>query len=1530
MCLISATNVWAEPPHVVVVGGDAEYGSRTTTEKIAARLRDEFGFKTTLIHSHVGALEGNRNPDKSIPGLEVIEDADLLIIYVRMRVPPQEQLDLLHAYFESGKPAIGMRTTTHGFTNDRGWCPRYFGGHYWSHFGDGIELFTLPDQDEHPILRGVPRHATQTANGVYLTNPLGPSATPLVLAKRSDDTPAETYAWINEYKPGSRQFFFTAGHPEEFDETHNEALLYNAVHWCLDKEIPAGGVLKNASITRASVPVAQPSAPPAMHAPKDGIVLFDGKDLSRWDWWFGGKEPRVFELDDRAHSGAGLPEFDGAQWDVEVGAAVAAIGRGDIVTRDEFTDYELHLDFLVPASPEGVQPLWRGNSGVYLNGRYEIQILDSNNDSEGDLFSCGAIAGQRAPDEQAGKRAGTWQTLDIIFRAPRYRYGRQRTPARATVVLNGRIIHDNVAISQPATWGFRTSTSDGPLAGPIRLESDTAPVRFANVWVRPLDAKEVSERLPDEIELTGQPWIDMDYGPYLTASIEVSPGNIAQKGVAIRVDRGEGGASQGSEFLLFDTDTLRFAAGWVGNLIDWRGIAFNGQHEIHPALTGHLVFSNPEGPGWAEPGTGSFADTRIQGRDGKHYGPLDRDWARWHGLYRHGQQVILSYSVGEAEILETPGAAQAEMPLLTRSFNIGPRNQELVLQVAHDPENDFVMQGPKGRQLVSFASPKGGRGPAEDEDDEDFEEEEEFDDEEEAEEEDIAEENEEADDDDDGDEARDAEGWDLSGEGILIGKSDDFEMMDSSYTIFARIRTEEDGSIFAKSPREGEWAENGKTLFIADGRLAFDIGWVGAAESDADIADGEWHDVAVTFDHEQGTVRLFVDGAEDAQANIAPADAVEDHVIRIGFTSPDFPDTGPAFDGSMANVGFYQRALTEKEIAALAKGTVSEDGLIAWWKTFEHDADKLVDATQRGHDGELEDVEVWDVGEGDDDDEDDDEGGSSGAGIWNNAPYSVCGLVGGRADLAWKTTDNGDLQLVIPAGAEPIRFTLCYAKADDPEELADLREVMAALPETPDLEPLCQGGAPLWGDTITTSVTPHGETDGPFVIETLTLPDQNPYRSWLRLGGFDFFPDGNRAAICTWQGDVWLVEGLKDNGGNLSWRRIAAGMFQPLGLKIVDNDVYVTCRDQITRLRDLNGDQEVDFYENFNNDAQVTEHFHEFAVGLQTDEEGNFYYCKCARHARDAVVPQHGTLLKVSRDGATTEIVANGFRAPNGLCVNADGTFIVSDQEGHWTPKNRINLVRPGGFYGNLMGYHDDRTLDDTSPPITWIHNDFDRSPAEQVRVTSSAWGPLKGQLLNLSYGTGRVHLLLEQQLENTVQGGLVALPMSDMPTGIMRGRFHPADGQLYACGLFGWSSNKTDPGGFYRIRCTDEPLNLPLSLEVNGRQLILKFSDALDPESATNPRNYSFSEWNYRATSDYGSEDYRISNERRRGRDRLRVQKATLSDDGTTLTLDIPKLQPAMQLELKYRIRTAAGAQLSQSVLHTVHSLGNPKTAAR
>ena len=182
----------------------------------------------------------------------------------------------------------------------------------------------------------------------------------------------------------------------------------------------------------------------------------------------------------------------------------------------------------------------------------------------------------------------------------------------------------------------------------------------------------------------GDLWNDMDYGPFLTATIEVERDNIVGKGLAMRVDDGPGGVARGQAFVLYDTDTLTCSAGWLGSgFIDWQNVAFDGSHGAHSSLVGQRVFTNPIGPGWSNPRSGDWSDTRIRGTDGRCYGPLNRDWVHWRGLYQAGRQSVLSYSVGNTDVLEAPSLWEVgTQRLFVRTFRIGAREKDLVLQVA--------------------------------------------------------------------------------------------------------------------------------------------------------------------------------------------------------------------------------------------------------------------------------------------------------------------------------------------------------------------------------------------------------------------------------------------------------------------------------------------------------------------------------------------------------------------------------------------------------------------------------------------------------------------------------------------------------------------------------------------------------------------------------------------------------------------------------------------------------------------------------
>ena len=732
-----------------------------------------------------------------------------------------------------------------------------------------------------------------------------------------------------------------------------------------------------------------------------------------------------------------------------------------------------------------------------------------------------------------------------------------------------------------------------------------------------------------------QPWADMNYGNFFINTYELadektgierfhSPGpspypdedylknNFAYKGIAVRLDKGEGGISKGKAWMIFDHDLMRVAGGWTGNgFIDWNGILLNDKHETYPRTIGKLHFETPVGPGWANPKTGSFEDPRFRARDGRAFGPLPKRWANYKGLYHHDDEIVISYSVGKANILEKLGMENhGKDTIFTRTLNISPSTSLLKMRVA--PESVGV---------------------------------------------------------------------EIVGDGASLSKEDGYVILNVKRSNAAKVK-----------------------LFIAD------------------------------------------------------------------TNEPDF--------ASLASI----KAVPE------------------------------------------------------------------------------------------------DLQ----------KYTL-------------------------------GNGSPHYPEVLKSTIT-KGSDQGAFAVDLLTPPFENPWSCRMKLSGIDFMKDSNKAVACATDGDIWLISGLTNGSDELTWQRIGSGLFQPLGIKVLNDKIYVICRDQLVLLRDFNGDNETDFYESFNHDHQVTDHFHEFAMGLQADDEGNLYYAKSGRHAREALVPQHGTLLKVSKDGSKTDIVATGFRAANGVCINPDGSFLVTDQQGFWNPMNRINWVNgKGKFYGNMWGYNPpkDSTRVAMEQPMVWVDMEFDRSPSELLWVDSKQWGPLNGSLLSFSYGFGKIQLVLNEKVKGQMQGGVIDLPGIKFLTGVMRGRFNPGDGQLYACGMSAWGTNQMlRGGGLYRIRYTGKPITVPLELTTSKSGIELKFASTINQQKAADIENYEIKTWDLIRSRAYGSDRYNKQN--------LRISKSEQSADGKSIKLFIDGIKPVDVMTVSYTLKDSEGNAVQGTVQNTIHHLAN------
>ena len=474
----------------------------------------------------------------------------------------------------------------------------------------------------------------------------------------------------------------------------------------------------------------------------------------------------------------------------------------------------------------------------------------------------------------------------------------------------------------------------------------------------------------------------------------------------------------------------------------------------------------------------------------------------------------------------------------------------------------------------------------------------------------------------------------------------------------------------------------------------------------------------------------------------------------------------------------------------------------------------------------------------------------------------------------------------------------------------------ATLPAT-DLSAARKGGPALWPQVISTSGK-RGADSGPFAVDTVTIPEQNPWRSWMRLTALDFFSDG-RAAVTTWNGDVWIVSGLDDDLKAVKWKRFAAGLFDPLGLKILRDDLFVLERHQITRLHDLNGDGEADFHENFNNDAGVSPSYHAFAMDLQADRAGNFYYTRAGQRV-DEKYPLNGGMVRVSADGARAELIAHGLRAANGMGIGPNDEIVCSDNQGNWIPASRLNLIQQGRFYGYVPHAHTAVEPQTFEPPLCWIPVAQDNSGGGQVWVTGAGWPrALTNHLLHTSYGAAALFDVLWETVEGVAQGGVVKFPLQ-FDSGIQRARFNPRDGQLWVVGLRGWQTKGAKDGALQRVRYTGRLLRMPTELRVRRNGIEIGFSDPLDRSTAGDAENYSIEQWNYRWTEKYGSDDYSVASPEKKGRDRVEVRAATLSPDGKRVLLEIADLKPVMQMKIKFALKSADGAPVEWEIYNTIN----------
>jgi putative heme-binding domain-containing protein len=920
----------------------------------------------------------------------------------------------------------------------------------------------------------------------------------------------------------------------------------------------------------------------------------------------------------------------------------------------------------------------------------------------------------------------------------------------------------------------------------------------------------------------------------------------------------------------YDLHRMR-ASAWEGGFLDLSETHHYRQRgEGMPQVAGDSIFGLDTW-GWLYSGQFDLPNDAKPPR-----GPLRSDWLQYQGYYLYGDQAVLSYRIHGRQVLETLHAQRVDArPLIRHTLRIDPGDQPLELCVGQLMPDETALAGGTGHGFIVDQQTLTGPATATAFDHAVFV---------------VGQPS-----------AQQARAvmanrpWH-----VIIGKeASNLDLGTPGRTVVARFRTSGDGTLIASTPQHGRWKPNGKSLFIRGNRLVFDIGWVGAMVGSSNVADGQWHTAALVVD--DMTTRLYVDGKLEAEAPAFRRPPETEHVLKVGATATNF---GGDFSGEIATVQIHPSAWPTAKLKRLTELDLDRSAqpppLFSWQPSSAEDP--------------------------------------SGSGATNHSPsaqHVLAAMVIGDADQCqWRVEPSGRILLSIPASDRPRSLSVlrCSSATGSPTEVCGLMHAaVSSRNDVVDLGTLTRGGSQRWPQLLET----HGELGASvngYALDTIHIPFDNPWNAWMRTSALDFLSDG-RAVVTTHGGDVYLVSGLDERLAQVTWKRFAAGLFEPFGVRVIDDRIYVTCRDGINRLHDFNGDDEADFIEAFWSDDDVSSMFHAYNFDLQSDSDGNLYFAKAGQYSQHH---RPGTIMRIGPQGGAAEVIAWGLRTPNGMGKLADDRFTVSDNQGPWIPAGKISLVEPGSFLGNmpindqqtdwLKQQHGGQLPTTFQPPIVWTPQELDNSCGGQLWVDDPRFGPLSGRLLHSSFGKGWLYTLSLQEISGQLQGSIVALP-HQWEAGVMRLRTNPADGQLYGTGLSGWQGPAEGRDGcLQRLRYTGSPVQFIEHAQVFAGGVELRFSFEFDPDSVIDPRVWNAEMWNYLWSERYGSDQYSVlrpGDNRRaeKGRDPLTVDAVNVIDSHT-VRLFLSELKECDQFSLQMNFRDKQGQPYIEHIYMTINAM--------
>ncbi len=361
-----------------------------------------------------------------------------------------------------------------------------------------------------------------------------------------------------------------------------------------------------------------------------------------------------------------------------------------------------------------------------------------------------------------------------------------------------------------------------------------------------------------------------------------------------------------------------------------------------------------------------------------------------------------------------------------------------------------------------------------------------------------------------------------------------------------------------------------------------------------------------------------------------------------------------------------------------------------------------------------------------------------------------------------------------------------------------------------------------------------------------------------KVGGMDFLSDG-RMVVSTWDaaGSIFILDNVASGDpAKIGVKTIAKGCAEPLGLKVVDDEIYVLQKQELTKLIDHDGDEIIDEYQTVCNGWQVSANFHEFAFGL-VYQDGYFYATLATAiepggASTSPQIPDRGKVLKISRADGSHEFLAHGLRTPNGIGVGVDGELFVADNQGDWLPACKIVHVQEGAWYGSRSVDPEGTASLEETLPVVWLPQDeIGNSPSTPLAINH---GPYQGQMIHGEVTHGGVKRVFVEKVNGKYQGAVFRF-IQGLEAGVNRICWGP-DGALYTGGI-GSSGNWGHTGklwyGLQRLEYNKESTFEMLAVRAKSDGIEIEFTEPLRSREGWSASDYLIKQWYYKPTKEYG-----------------------------------------------------------------------------